>query len=273
MRWKWQKAILLTAMVILLAFQVAARRQKVEAPAISPLSIEMNIPAFRLDLFYNSHLMRSYLIGVGMPYYPSPRRNYFVDRVEWNPWWFGPSSSWAQGGAARPGPKNPLGPVKMKLRGKGLFLIHGTNKPESVGKTMSHGCIRMFSDEAIKLSWTIMVLAGTQEPLRTPSYYKALDKPHLVKLRQWVPVKLVYRRVEIRNKLLLIHPNPYNKNDVNLSTVKKVLYDNGYRESSVPMKKIGAILNKPLRDTYVVPLKDQRLEVHSFRDDGDVVLE
>ncbi len=40
------------------------------------------------------------------------------------------------------GPNNPLGTRALRLGIPG-YLIHGTNKPYSIGKRVSHGCIRM----------------------------------------------------------------------------------------------------------------------------------
>ena len=41
-----------------------------------------------------------------------------------------------------PGKSNPLGTRWMGLSAKG-YGIHGTNVPSSIGKSASHGCIRM----------------------------------------------------------------------------------------------------------------------------------
>ena len=47
-----------------------------------------------------------------------------------------------------PGRHNPLGTRALYLYRNGrdtLFRIHGTNAPWSIGKSVSHGCIRMFN--------------------------------------------------------------------------------------------------------------------------------
>ncbi len=49
-----------------------------------------------------------------------------------------------------PGPNNPLGPRALYL-GTSLYRIHGTNKPESIGKSASNGCIRMFNADVVHL--------------------------------------------------------------------------------------------------------------------------
>src|SRR6185312_428293 len=39
-------------------------------------------------------------------------------------------------------PNNPMGVAAMTLSG-GEYAIHGTNRPDSIGKSASYGCIRM----------------------------------------------------------------------------------------------------------------------------------
>jgi L,D-transpeptidase catalytic domain len=57
-----------------------------------------------------------------------------------------------------PGPNNPVGVVWIALSAKG-YGIHGTPEPSKVGKTMSHGCIRLTNWDAKKLA--AMVDKGT----------------------------------------------------------------------------------------------------------------
>ena len=48
------------------------------------------------------------------------------------------------------GPGNPLGARAMYLSGT-VYRIHGTNKPSSIGKHVSSGCIRMLNEDVINL--------------------------------------------------------------------------------------------------------------------------
>lgn len=56
-----------------------------------------------------------------------------------------------------PGPNNPVGLVWIDLS-KPHYGIHGTPRPENVGKTQSHGCIRLTNWDAVELG--SMVKAG-----------------------------------------------------------------------------------------------------------------
>lgn len=52
------------------------------------------------------------------------------------------------------GPENPLGARALYLYQNGIdtyFRIHGTNLPQSIGQSVSNGCIRMLNDHVIDL--------------------------------------------------------------------------------------------------------------------------
>jgi lipoprotein-anchoring transpeptidase ErfK/SrfK len=46
---------------------------------------------------------------------------------------------------------NPMGVAAMTLSGGGQYAIHGTNNPASVGRFVSHGCIRMYNRDIMDL--------------------------------------------------------------------------------------------------------------------------
>jgi lipoprotein-anchoring transpeptidase ErfK/SrfK len=64
------------------------------------------------------------------------------------------------------GPGNPLGARAMYL-GETEFRIHGTNKPETIGKRVSSGCIRLTNEdvvdlyERVKVGAKVIVLPAT----------------------------------------------------------------------------------------------------------------
>ncbi|MCR9193861.1 MAG: L,D-transpeptidase [Hyphomonas sp.] len=52
------------------------------------------------------------------------------------------------------GPNNPLGARALYLYQDGrdtLYRIHGTNQPQSIGQSVSNGCIRMINDHVVDL--------------------------------------------------------------------------------------------------------------------------
>lgn len=48
------------------------------------------------------------------------------------------------------GPENPLGARALYL-GSSLYRIHGTNEPETIGRAVSSGCIRMRNQDVVDL--------------------------------------------------------------------------------------------------------------------------
>src|SRR5476649_652910 len=47
-------------------------------------------------------------------------------------------------------PRNPMGAAAMGLN-RGNYAIHGTNDPGSIGRFVSHGCIRMLNEDILDL--------------------------------------------------------------------------------------------------------------------------
>ncbi|MPZ36857.1 MAG: L,D-transpeptidase family protein [Rhizobiales bacterium] len=56
-------------------------------------------------------------------------------------------------------PRNPMGVAALTLSG-GEYAIHGTNQPGSIGRFVSHGCIRMHNRHVLDLYARVGV--GTQ---------------------------------------------------------------------------------------------------------------
>lgn len=63
-----------------------------------------------------------------------------------------------------PNPGGPFGALWMGLS-KPHYGIHGTNDPSSIGKMVSHGCIRMYNHDVIDLSKLVDI--GTHVSIRS----------------------------------------------------------------------------------------------------------
>src|SRR5260370_5306435 len=90
--------------------------------------IVVNIPAFRMDVFHDGTLLKSYKIGIGYQQFPLPTGFRKAEMIIFNPTWTQPNESWASdpGAVVEAGSKdNPLGPIKIPIGGANL--IHGRN--------------------------------------------------------------------------------------------------------------------------------------------------
>ena len=100
---------------------------------------------FKLNLYKNLKLDRSYGIALGKAGNDTPSGLYSIQNKQVDPVWNVPDSDWAGelAGTTVPGgvPENPL-----KARWMGIYNgvgIHGTADEGSIGSNASHGCIRM----------------------------------------------------------------------------------------------------------------------------------
>jgi lipoprotein-anchoring transpeptidase ErfK/SrfK len=76
----------------------------------------------------------------------------------YNPKLFWDADSKDQKAVLKPGPNGPVGVVWIDLS-KDHYGIHGTPSPEKIGRTESHGCIRLTNWDAARLA--MMVKPGT----------------------------------------------------------------------------------------------------------------
>ena len=66
------------------------------SPEPATLQLDLNVPAYRLDVYSGSERIRSYDVAIGAPEYPTPVGEFAVTEITWNPWWTPPPSEWAR---------------------------------------------------------------------------------------------------------------------------------------------------------------------------------
>jgi L,D-transpeptidase ErfK/SrfK len=119
--------------------------------------IVINLPELRLYYFTPGEL-HSYPVSIGRVGWKTPIQDGKIADKTKDPVWTVPDSILAEHEAQGkpiepvygPGPRNPLGKYAMRLSIPG-YLIHGTNQPTSIGRRVSHGCIRMFPNDIEEL--------------------------------------------------------------------------------------------------------------------------
>src|SRR5882724_5688825 len=109
-------------------------------------------------------VLASYPATLGSAHDPLPIGKWKINGVEWNPsFHYNPDLFWdAEAGDKKTklpaGPNNPVGVVWIDLS-KPHYGIHGTPEPSTIGKTTSHGCIRLTNWDAAELAG--LVTPGT----------------------------------------------------------------------------------------------------------------
>ena len=133
------KAKWMGTVVLLVSMTGGAGAQAAIAPAAGANNsrfILVSIPDRKLALIADGKVLKVFPVSVGRDSTPSPQGTFTVQTRLTNPTYF------HKGTVIAPGPANPLGSRWMGLSEKG-YGIHGTNAPKSIGKAVSHGCIRM----------------------------------------------------------------------------------------------------------------------------------
>ena len=102
-------------------------------------------------------LVVAYPATVGSDENPSPSGRMKVKALVKNPkYFYRPKKNFQQGDNDQPldippGPNGPVGSIWIDLSKEG-YGIHGTAEPELIGKTSSHGCVRLTNWDAEELS-------------------------------------------------------------------------------------------------------------------------
>lgn len=93
-------------------------------------------------------LVKTFPIGIGDTDWPTPLGEFKVGEKRKNPAWYVPPSlrEKYQVKVIPPGPENPLGKYWIRL-GNSSYGMHGTDIPWSVGRLVTHGCIRLYPED------------------------------------------------------------------------------------------------------------------------------
>jgi len=103
-------------------------------------------------------VVRTWPISIGRVGWETPLGETRIVRKKVRPTWYPPESIREEAAMSGnplprvvgPGPDNPLGSHALYL-GFPQYLIHGTNKPFSIGMRVSHGCVRMYPEHIVEL--------------------------------------------------------------------------------------------------------------------------
>ena len=126
--------------------------QKLNIPR-GPFHARISKSAFRMDIYLGDTYVRSYPVGLGADQ-GTPEGEWLVKNRLPNPTYYPPASA-AEKRIIPPGdPTNPLGGHWIGLEGingqtvgREGYGIHGTIEPESIGRAVSLGCVRMHNED------------------------------------------------------------------------------------------------------------------------------
>lgn len=138
-----------------------------EAPRTGTI-ITIDVSTNQAYLFRDGELIRKSAAATGSDkvlrkgrrvwWFRTPRGRHQIVRKIVDPVWNKPDWAFIEEGKAVPPPDSPLREERGKMGKYALDLgervmIHGTNDPKSIGRRVSHGCIRLPND-MLQLLWT-----------------------------------------------------------------------------------------------------------------------
>jgi len=212
--------------------------------------VVVNIPAYRMDIFQDGSLIKTYKVGIGTPEFPLPTGLRKADAVIFNPTWTVPDEAWAEemknvkvGETVEAGDKNnPLGWIKIPI---GLpNLIHGGKAPAKIGTFASHGCVGLTNAQVKDFAMRLAQAANTPiDEEKASSYIKDRTQTHEIKLGQSVPVELRYQTIVVEDGKLHIYKDVYEQNTNTEENLRAVLQANGTSFDNLSDQERTALLN------------------------------
>lgn len=209
--------------------------------------IVVNAPAYRLDVFQEGKLAKTYRVGIGYPEFPLPTGMRRAETIIFNPTWTPPDEPWVKG-KFKPGQKveagskdNPLGPLKIPIGSPSL--IHGGKAVAKLGTFASHGCVGMTNDMVRDFAATLAQLSGSGlTPDSVAGFGKNRAQTKTYRLPKPVPVELRYETIVAENGGLHIYRDVYERGTNTVENASRVLEVYGVKFESLPAPEKQALL-------------------------------
>lgn len=206
--------------------------------------IVLNIPERQVYLFRQGQMKAVYPVAVGKAAWPTETGEFTLISKVTNPRWK-PTKEMVnrediKDDPVPPGKDNPVGDRWMGWSKKG-FGFHSTKAPASIGKAISHGCVRLYPESAHKM----FDLVKEGEPIF--SMYEPIT---------------VGRRED--KYYLSVFPDIYHKNLVSVARARSILQKEGLL-SRVNMNEVARIVHKQLgypQSLHLHPANKQAAKKH-----------
>lgn len=125
-------------------------------PELKTRSIEIDTKNKVLTVLEDGKELAAFPITPGSKQLPAPIGTWRIVKIATLPWFRWDKAMLLHGRRSSdfynipPGPRNEVGLVWIGPNKKGIG-IHGTNNPGSIGRSASHGCIRLANWDAVRL--------------------------------------------------------------------------------------------------------------------------
>ena len=139
----------------------ATRASADPGPTDPTVALTANLESRTLTITADDSTVVTYPVAIGKSNRPTPRGEFKIRKIVWNPAWIPPDEDWAKDKKPQPpgAQANPMKLVKIFFK-EPDYYIHGTGDVESLGDAASHGCLRMDPDDAYRVARYLMEHGG-----------------------------------------------------------------------------------------------------------------
>jgi lipoprotein-anchoring transpeptidase ErfK/SrfK len=129
-----------------------------QPPTADAVKLILKLKEKKVYVYNGSTVIAKYPVAVGKKGWETPTGEWYVMEKIANPAW----TNFKNGTVISAGSKNPLGErwIGFWTDGKDVIGFHGTPDTKSVGKAVSHGCVRMF-DKDVKALFPLVKVGTT----------------------------------------------------------------------------------------------------------------
>ena len=225
--------------------------------------ITVNVPAFTMTLWQNDKEVGTYYVGVGRKKFPIPVGMRSADRIILNPDWIPPNSEWVrQSENVEPyeripadDPENPLGKIKIPLGN--AYLLHEAQAPSDIGNLVSHGCVRVLSDDLFEITQLIAQAQGLQITRQEIAAARSNTDRRVIDLNGEIAVDINYDSMGVEKGVLTIYPDVYERGTNTIEKLREELESYGLAVSQIDNKTLEEMLSKTTQDQkFVIPIAD-----------------
>lgn len=239
---------------------------KIEKATLQPgqpdIKITVNVAAFQLTLWQNGKEVKTYQIGIGRKNFPIPISLRRATQIVFNPEWIPPNSPWVNEHEVSPGerieaedPRNPLGKIKIPL-GNGI-LIHQAVKPSDVSHLVSHGCVRLLTDDIFDLAEKIVAARSLPVSKQQIEHAKNSKDRLAVKLDAPLFVDINYDTQVIEGGVLHLYPDVYNRKTNSIENLRAELQSSGVDPSKLDDETLRQLIDRvSMAEEFVVNIAD-----------------
>lgn len=218
------------------------------------MHLDLNLPAYRLDVYLRHERVRSYRVMIGGRGTRTPRGAFAISQLEWNP--RRASAKRECAGSERITPRNPKPTVaRMTLQLSPLLFVQGTAEA-ALGTPSSRGCVGLADKDVIDLATLIQrSMLGNVASDSLLAIVLPGVRPLVVKLHERIPIDIRYDPVDVIADTLFAYPDPYRLGTTPWKDARVALARAGLDTTAIDAARLRRMVRYPELTPVALPIR------------------